>query len=152
LLDSVQVAKSYLPDQSAEFAGGQVQIEPLAFPRQQVLDVSFGLGVNAITAGRRIPGSRGGSRDYLGFGRGARQMPAAIPDSTVIRGGGRCKPDVGFSRTPLERLCDAFDNEWTQATRTGAPNQIDVLVYGGRVGKLGLFCSLSYVHREQYHT
>jgi outer membrane receptor protein involved in Fe transport len=151
LLDSVQVAKSYLPDQSAEFAGGQVQIEPLAFPRQQVLDVSFGLGVNGITTGRSIPGSRGGSRDYLGFGRGARQMPDIVPGSKVIRGGGRFTPDVGFSRAQLERFGEAFDNEWSPTTRTGAPNQNVGLVYGGRAGKLGLVASVTQVHREQYH-
>ena len=32
LIDSVQVAKSYSPDKSAEFAGGLVQIVPLKLP------------------------------------------------------------------------------------------------------------------------
>lgn len=151
LIDSVKVAKSYLPDQSAEFAGGQVQIEPLTFPSQQVLDVSLGFGVNDITTGKRILGSRG-SGDYLGFGLDARRMPGLIPDSKVIRGGGRFTPDVGFSRAQLERFGEAFDNAWSPATRTGRPNQNLGLVYGGRLGKLGLVASLTQSHREQYNT
>ena len=38
LLDSVQVAKSYSPDKSAEFAGGLVQVNPIKLPNRPVLD------------------------------------------------------------------------------------------------------------------
>src|SRR5690606_8019000 len=151
LVDSVKVAKSYLPDQPAEFAGGQVQIEPLTFPSQQVFDVSFGLGFNDLTTGKDILGSRSGGSDYLGFGVDARRLPGIIPNTKVIRGGGRFTPDVGFSRSQLERFGEAFDNEWSPTTRTGSPNQNLGFVYGGRLGKLGLVASLTQNHREQYH-
>ena len=42
LLDSVQVAKTYSPDQSAEFAGGLVQVVPMKFPSRRVFDISIG--------------------------------------------------------------------------------------------------------------
>ena len=43
LIDSVQVAKSYSPDKSAEFAGGLVQIVPLKLPNRPVMDFSYGI-------------------------------------------------------------------------------------------------------------
>lgn len=152
LIDSVKVAKSYSPDQSAEFAGGQVQIEPLKFPSQPVLDVSFGLGLNDITTGKNIIGYRGGSNDYFGFGRDARSLPGLIPNSKVIRGAGRFTPDVGFTPAQLERFAESFDNNWSTTPRTGDPNQNLGFVYGSRFGKLGVVASLTQNYREQYNT
>ena len=152
LIDNVKVAKSYSPDQSAEFAGGQVQIEPLKFPSRPVLDVSFGLGLNDITTGRNVLGYRGSRNDYFGFGRGARSLPGSIPNTKVIRGAGRFTPDVGFTPAQIERFAEGFDNNWSTSPRTGDPNQNFGFVYGSRFGKLGVVASLTQTYREQYNT
>jgi hypothetical protein len=152
LIGSVKVAKTYLPDQSAEFAGGQVQIEPLKFPGRPVMDVSLGLGVNDLTTGQDIVGNRGGSRDYLGFGTNSRALPDVIPDIKVIRGAGRFTPDVGFTQAQLERFAEGFDNNWSTTTRAGRPNQNLGFVYGSRFGKLGVVGSFTQNYREQYNT
>jgi hypothetical protein len=49
LVDSVQVIKSYVPDRSAEFAGGLVQIETLKLPTGPTVDVSYSIGLNGQT-------------------------------------------------------------------------------------------------------
>ncbi|MGE3178961.1 MAG: carboxypeptidase-like regulatory domain-containing protein, partial [Vicinamibacterales bacterium] len=48
LLDSVQVAKSYSPDKSAEFAGGLVQVTPIKLPNRPVADFSYGVSAYEI--------------------------------------------------------------------------------------------------------
>lgn len=149
LIDNIKVAKTYSPDQSAEFAGGLVQIEPLKFPSRPVLDVSVGFGVNDQTTGESVLGYRGGSNDYWGFGQNDRALPLTIPGSRVIRGAGRFTPDVGFTQQQLEGYGESFDNNWSVALRNGDPNQQLGIVYGNRFGKFGVVASYSQQYREQ---
>jgi hypothetical protein len=149
LIDNIKVAKTYSPDQSAEFAGGLVQIEPLKFPSRPVLDVSVGFGFNDQTTGESVLGYRGGSNDYWGFGKDDRALPLSMPSSRVIRGAGRFTPDVGFTQQQLEGYGESFDNNWSVAPRNGDPNQQLGVVYGHRFGKFGVVASYSQQYREQ---
>ena len=152
LIDHVKVAKTYSPDQSAEFAGGLVQIEPLKFPSRPVLDLSLGFGLNDQTTGRNVIGYAGGGTDWWGFGKGARALPSVIPNTRVIRGAGRFTPDVGFTQPQLERFGESFSNTWSVTGRSGDPNQSFGAVFGQRFGKLGVVASYSQHYREQYNT
>lgn len=152
LIDNVKVAKTYSPDQSAEFAGGLVQIEPLKFPSRPVLDLSIGFGLNDQTTGEDIIGYAGGGNDWWGFGKGARALPGLIPNTRVIRGAGRFTPDVGFTQAQLERFGESFSNNWSVTGRSGDPNQSFGAVFGQRFGKLGVVASYSQNYREQYNT
>lgn len=152
LIDNVKVAKTYSPDQSAEFAGGLVQIEPLKFPSRPVLDLSLGFGFNNQTTGKDILGYRGSSNDWWGFGASARALPGLIPSSRVIRGAGRFTPDVGFTQAQLETFGESFSNNWSVLPATGDPNQSFGAVFGNRFGKLGVVASYSQNYREQYYT
>jgi outer membrane receptor for ferrienterochelin and colicin len=152
LIDNVKVAKTYSPDQSAEFAGGLVQIEPLKFPSRPVLDLSLGFGFNDQTTGQDILSYRGGSNDWWGFGTADRALPAIIPSSRVIRGAGRFTPDVGFTQAQLETFGESFSNNWSVLPSTGDPNQSFGAVFGNRFGKLGVVASYSQNYREQYYT
>lgn len=149
LVDNVKVAKTYSPDQSAEFAGGLVQIEPLRFPSRPVLDIGFGLGVNSQTTGKDVFSYRSGGNDYFGFGTGERALPGVIPDSRVIRGAGRFTPDVGFTQAQLETFGESFSNNWSLIPATGDPNQSLDAVYGNRFGKLGVVASFSQNYKAQ---
>lgn len=152
LIDNVKVAKTYSPDQSAEFAGGLVQIEPLKFPSRPVLDLSLGFGLNSQTTGQDIIGYAGGGNDWWGFGRGDRALPGIFPNTRVIRGAGRFTPDVGFTQQQLEGFGEAFSNNWSVTGRSGDPNQSFGAVFGQRFGKLGVVASYSQSYREQYNT
>lgn len=90
LIDSVQVAKSYSADKSAEFAGGLVQIVPLKFPNQPVVDFSYGLSYSSTATGKAIPLSSLGTRDWLGYDAGARALPGAFPNTKIVRQGIWC--------------------------------------------------------------
>jgi outer membrane receptor protein involved in Fe transport len=152
LIDNVKVAKTYSVDQSAEFAGGLVQIEPLKFPSRPVVDLSYGIGFNNQTTFEDIRGYQGGSNDFWGFGKNARALPGTIPDSRVIRGAGRFTPDVGFTQPQLQQYGQSFSNNWSLLPRNGDPNQTFGAVYGDRFGKLGVVASFSQNYREQFYT
>jgi outer membrane receptor protein involved in Fe transport len=149
LLDSVQVAKSYSPDRSAEFAGGLVQVNPIKLPARPVFDISYGLSISELATGKSIPLSPLGSRDWLGFDNGARALPGTFPDSKIVRRG-VFTPTVGFTPDQITGFGRALENRWRPETANGAPGQNWGIVAGNRFGKLGVVASLSHSYREQF--
>ena len=149
LIDSVQIAKSYSADKSADFAGGLVQIVPLKFPNRPTFDLSWGMNFYSTATGKDIILSPLGNRDFLGFDDGARAMPASFPDSKVIRRG-IYTPDVGFSPDEITTFGRALEDVWRPTDESGSPGQNFSVVYGNRFGKFGVIGSVSQSYKEQY--
>jgi hypothetical protein len=150
LLDSIQVNKSYSPDRSAEFAGGLVQIQPLKFPSQAVVDFSYGTKFFSNATGKAIPLSPINGRDALGFDDGARALPSIFPANKIVRRG-IYTPDVGYTAAEITEFGRALDNSrWRPASEDGAPGQDWGAVFGNRFGKLGVIASISQSYRENY--
>ncbi len=149
LLDSVQVAKSYSPERSAEFAGGLVQVNPIKLPNRPVLDFSYGVSAFTTATGRSIPLSSLGSRDWLGFDSGARALPGSFPDSKIVRRG-VYTPSVGFTPDEITAFGRALDNTWRPRNADGAPGQNWGIVTGNRFGRLGVVASVSHSYKETF--
>ncbi|HVR69715.1 MAG TPA: TonB-dependent receptor [Vicinamibacteria bacterium] len=149
LIDSVQVAKTYSPDKSAEFAGGLVQIVPLRLPYRRVLDFSIGAQHSSTATGKSIPLSPLGTRDRLGYDNGTRALPAGFPHSKIVRRG-IYSPSVGYSREEITAFGRLLDNRWRPEARDGALGETFSFVYGDRLGRLGIVASLSQSYKEQY--
>jgi hypothetical protein len=85
LLDSVQIAKSFSPDRSAEFAGGLVQIRPVRLPSRRLLEISVGARscAAASTARRSATRARRSPRSAASWRTGGgRRRAAASPTRT----------------------------------------------------------------------
>ena len=149
LIDSVQVNKSHSPDQSAEFAGGLVQIVPLKLPVQPVIDLSYGVSVFTTATGKSIPLSPLGSRDWLGYDDGARALPAGIPESKIVRRG-IFTPAVGYSADEVTQFGRLFENVWRPATQEGKPGQNWSATLGNRFGNLGVVASMTQSYKENF--
>ena len=149
LIDSVQVAKSYAPDRSAEFAGGLVQIVPLKLPNRPVADLSYGISYFSTATGKSIPLSPLGNRDWLGYDDGARELPSGIPDSKIVRRG-IFTPGVGYSPEEITAFGRLFQNQWRPVTEDGRPGQNWSLVLGNRFDKLGVIASVTQSYKEQF--
>ncbi|HET7747466.1 MAG TPA: TonB-dependent receptor [Vicinamibacteria bacterium] len=149
LLDSVQIAKSFSPDRSAEFAGGLVQIRPLRLPSRRVLDVSIGGSYSTNATGEDILVSPLGGQDRFGFDDGARALPAGFPTSKIVRRG-IYSPEVGYTREEITAFGRQLENRWRPETRSGKPGQSFSIVYGERVGGFGFVLSLSQSYKEEY--
>jgi outer membrane receptor protein involved in Fe transport len=147
LIDSVQVAKTYSPDQSAEFAGGLVQVVPMKFPSRRVFDISIGGQHSSTATGKSIPLSPLGNRDYFGFDNGARALPSSIPANKIVRQG-VYSPAVGFVRDDITAAGRSLDNRWSPARKDGRPGQSFSAVFGDRFGKLGVVASVSQSYKE----
>ena len=149
LIDSVQVAKTYSPDRSADFAGGLVQVVPMKFPTRRVFDLSIGARHSSTATGKSIPLSPLGNRDYLGYDDGARALPSSFPDSKIVRQG-IYSPTVGFVATDITAAGQSLENRWSPARSDGRPGQAFSAVFGDRFGKLGVVASLSQSYKETY--
>jgi hypothetical protein len=149
LIDSVQVAKTYSPDKSAEFAGGLVQIVPLKLPSRPVADLSYGFSHYATATGQPIPLSGLGTRDWLGYDRGARRLPSGFPATKIVRQG-VFTPDVGFPADQITQFGRLLGNEWRPQLADGAPGQNWGGVFGNRFGNLGVIASVMQSYKEQF--
>jgi TonB-dependent receptor len=149
LIDSVQIAKTYSPDRSAEFAGGLVQIVPLKLPARPVFDLSYGVNFYTTATGKSIPVSPLGSRDWLGYDDGARAIPGAFPASKIVRRG-IYTPDTGYDAAAITGFGRLLNNTWRPALADGAPGQNWGAVFGQRFGKLGVIASVTQSYKEQF--
>jgi len=150
LIDSVQVAKSYLPDKSAEFAGGLVQIIPLKLPSQALFDLSYGFNFYSTATGKSIPLSPLGSRDVWGYDNGSRSLPGGFPSGKIVRSG-IFTPDVGFSAAQITEFGRMLENRWRPVNDDGIPGQNWSIVAGNRFGnKLGVLASMTHSYKELY--
>lgn len=149
LLDSIQVNKSYSPDRSAEFAGGLVSIMPLKFPSRPVVDLSYGINFYSTATGKGIPLSPLDGNDVFGYDNGARELPAGIPGSKIVRQG-IYTPDVGFTPDQITEFGRMLGDEWTPGISDGAPGQNWSAVFGNRFGKFGVVASVTQSYKEQF--
>ena len=149
LLDSVQVAKSYSPDKSAEFAGGLVQIVPMKLPATRTLNLNYGISRYSTATGKSIPLSPLGSRDGWGYDNGSRALPSAFPSNKIVRGG-IFTPDVGYSAEQITEYGRMLNNVWRPVNDKATPGQDWSVAMGDRFGKLGIVASASHTYKEQY--
>jgi TonB-dependent receptor len=149
LIDSVQVAKSYSPDKSAEFAGGLVQIVPLKLPSGPVADVSYSLSHSSSATGKSILLSPVSGRDGWGFDSGERALPGGFPGSKIVRRG-VFTPNVGYGSDDITQFGRQLGNVWRPQSAEGGPGQSWNMALGNRFGKLGIVASATHSYKEQY--
>lgn len=150
LIDNVQVAKSYTPDKSAEFAGGLVQITPMKLPVQPVVDFSYGFSRYSTATGKNIPLSPLGRRDWLGYDKGVRALPSGFPADKIVRRG-IFTPDVGYSAQEITEFGRLLENRWRPEEARGRPGQNWSAVLGNRFAdRLGILASITHSYRENF--
>lgn len=147
LIESVSVVKSYLPDKPADFSGGLVEIDPLAFPNEPVVNVSISQGYNTNTSFQDGLSYPGGGRDWLGFDDGTRDLPSAIPDAKVVRTSRFT--EAGFTPAELETMGESFSNVWSPVTESIGHNQSYSFVAGNSWDKLGAIVSVTWSESHQ---
>ena len=83
LLESITVKKTYTPDMSGVFAGGNINIKIKAYPDSRILKPSFSLSQksNVLENNRFL--TMGDNNNFLGFDH-IRQMPDIIPNDTKL--------------------------------------------------------------------
>ncbi len=149
LLQSVKVLKTFTPDQPGEFSGGLVRLETIDLPKARSLSVSFSTGFNSATYGKDFLGyPGGGTRDFFGFGKRSRRLPAGIPENERLLRGNLFLPG-GFTPSQLEVIGESFRNVYTPQTDDARP-EIGWSISGGQTfGKFGFVGAISFKNEQQ---
>ena len=148
LIDSVQVAKSYSPDKSSEFAGGLVQITAMKLPLRPMIDFGYGVNHYSSATGKGILVSPIDGRDWAGFDSGARALPGGFAADKIVRSG-IFTPDVGFSADQISQYGRLLaGGPWRPVARNGKPGQNWSAALGNRFGKVGIVASVTQSYKE----
>lgn len=149
LIKNIQIVKSFLPEDSAEFSGGIVKVETKEFPDEFVMSLGFGLGGNYNTTQRHFSTYEGSGTDYLGKDSGKRDRPIEVPLwLRLVRG----NIFGGIPETGINLIGSLFPNTWDAKT-INAPFDRDIkftignslqLGEEGRYGRLGFLYGTSY--------
>lgn len=97
LLESVVTAKSYLPDQPGDYAGGLVQIRTRSVPTSRIFQLSTSVGYNTTSSLQESLGFGGGA-GLLGMADGSLHLPQNIFEQERV-----ALPSDGAGRTEMAR-------------------------------------------------
>lgn len=126
VIDSLTLAKAFLPDMPADFAGGLMMIHTVAFPRELTFEAGLSLGIDTVSTGRQRLTYDGGRLDWLGFDDGTRALPGGIPSERVqLSRTGRYT-----SFEDMEAAAELFENTWQWERTTALPNMGLDLTFG----------------------
>lgn len=78
ILSGALVQKTFSPQFSAEFGGGLIELRTKPVPSEFYFNVGASVGLDLATTARQGFTHDGGSRDWLGFDDGARNLPSGL--------------------------------------------------------------------------
>ena len=79
VVENIIINKTFIPEYSAEWAGGLVQINTRDIPSKGFLTVQAGFNANTNALGKDFYSYKGGKLDWLGIDDGTRGMPDNFP-------------------------------------------------------------------------
>jgi outer membrane receptor protein involved in Fe transport len=127
VIESIRVQKGYSPEFPGDFGGGAVEIRTRGIPEENFFTVGASTSYRDGTTfdkGRTYPG---GSRDWLGFDDGTRELPAPIRDQLDESGSllpinPITRPD-GLEPEEIAELGRSLPNVYDQQLETIGPDR-----------------------------
>lgn len=78
ILSGSLVQKTFSPEYTGEFGGGQIDLQTTSVPDESFLDLSASIGLDTVTTGRDGLQYDGGDLDWFGIDDGTRDVPALL--------------------------------------------------------------------------
>ncbi len=143
LIDNIIVSKTFSPDLSGEFAGGNVNIVTKDFPDKFTFQWNSSFGLNdQATFNNNFLSYEGGKTDYLGFDDGTREIPAIVKDG------------LSDDDQQLAEEAKSFGEGFDFQRKTPFLNQFHSVALGNQIDVLGrpfgFVTSLSYQRNFNY--
>jgi len=79
IVENIIVNKTFIPEYSAEWAGGLIQVNTRDIPAKDFMNIQVGTNFNTNTIGNNIYTYQGGKLDWLGIDDGTRALPDDFP-------------------------------------------------------------------------
>lgn len=115
IIQSLSVLKTFLPEMSASWAGGVVDVRTVQFPTDFTFELGVSVGGNTMTTFRPTLDYGGGRWDWTGFDR-SRDLPGAVPNENVVTSRN------GFTLEEANAIGRSFSNHWQYDHSTAIPN------------------------------
>ncbi|ALO16709.1 TonB-dependent receptor [Salinivirga cyanobacteriivorans] len=151
LVSNITVSKNFTADMPADFTGGLLNIETVAFPEKKVLNFSIGTGYNPKSNfNSDFLSYEGGSTDFLGFDDGTR----SLPDDAKLNN--MPTPISGASSSEVNSFLNSFSSGLDAETETSLMDLSLSVSFGNQIElkkqdseplnspKLGYIFSVSY--------
>lgn len=116
IIENIIINKTFIPEYSAEWAGGLVQINTRDIPSRGFLNVQVGTNSNTNTIGKNFYTNPGGKLDWLGFDDGTRALPDNFPTKNVFAS----LPASG----KIELAKELVANKWSINKKNGSVNTL----------------------------
>jgi hypothetical protein len=137
LIRSIEVVKSFTPDQPGDFSGALVNIQTKEFPSEKTVTYSTSFGVNTAAVGESVLTAPVSPSEWLAIASGGRRLPA------IVRQAGNLG-DRFYSQSEINQLIGSFRNSWSPSLRGGNPNSSfgmsvggNDLILGRQIGYIG---------------
>lgn len=111
VIESVQVAKTFMPDQQADASGGAVDIVLLSMPEQSFFEIGVGTSMNTqvYDAGDAFLTYEGGGLDFLGLDEDRQDFPDDSAGSAAL-GVSRGQMPINYDLEMSGGIRHEFDN------------------------------------------
>lgn len=156
LVSNITVTKNFTPELPADFTGGLLNIETVAFPERKILKASFGTSFNPNSHFKDdFLAYEGGNTDFLGFDDGTRALPSGARSENIPRPNFTTDEQVGDFVNSFSSVLSA-ENETSfmdMSASISYGNQIELKERNGEISKspkLGYVFSLSYKYDFEY--
>ncbi|MEP7317655.1 MAG: carboxypeptidase regulatory-like domain-containing protein [Panacibacter sp.] len=84
IVENIIVNKTFIPEYSAEWAGGLIQVNTRDIPAKNFFNIQFGTNFNTNTIGKNFNSYSGGKTDWLGFDDGSRALADNFPTKNAF--------------------------------------------------------------------
>ena len=151
LLQTITTAKTFTPDQSGDFSGGQVDIRTREFPARRQIVYSMTFGINGSTFGDEVLSSQRVGGERVAHVNGKRDLPALFRDVGNFQG-------IALNQGDKNLLISQLRNAWTPGRSSASPNSSMSLSIGGNdplpvIGqRVGYLLSGSYSYSTDVRT
>ncbi len=112
LLQSITTSKTFTPNLSGDFSGGQVDIRTREFPAQRQVTYSYSAGFTQGVTGRTMLAAPSAGGEWLAFGSEPRQVPGVLDRPGLLENAGQ---------SDFNDIVRSFRNRWGVASETAMP-------------------------------
>lgn len=151
IIDTVLVQKTFSAAFPAEFAGGMIEMRTKVVPEEPFFELSSSIGYNDITSFQNGLTYEGGSRDWMGLDKGARDesdlLKAAVAGDRELRENNFIYKE-GFSAEELEAIGESMPVVYTPIEEDISPDMSVGANFGTMLQRgdfrFGILSNLSY--------
>ena len=111
LLEGISTSKTFTPDLSGDFSGGEVNIKTREFPAERQITLSLSTGINTRVTGKDVWGPRNAGLEWLALASGDRQLPGPVA------AGGNFDPAP--AQPQVNTMVNSLRNAWSPVAGTG---------------------------------